>query len=235
MQNLRKFENGKFAGPQMQRGRGCGVPTSVAREPRFTTGLPKGTAQRFLEFADEAAKNDLPLNTLLTLRWHALRAEGADYPYMSLPPRDRIARTVELLRKFTTNRGCKFPWIWVQENPPSQHGGLHWHLGFHSKLEWRGNLTDYVESHFGLPRLPRFLVRSVTEGEIARSEAQAWHLATDTHPHRLGHNLALYLGKGDSSCEELSKAARTSSKFRPQGKVDGMNKDRFSVSRVELR
>jgi integrase len=68
-----------------------GVPTSVAREPSFTTGLPKGTAQRFLEFADEAAKNDLPLNTLLTLRWHALRAEGADYPYMSLPPPVPIA------------------------------------------------------------------------------------------------------------------------------------------------
>jgi hypothetical protein len=153
MQNLRKFEYGKIPNPQKQHGRGRGVPTSVAREPRFTTGLPKGTAQRFVEFADEAARNDLPLNTLLTLRWHALWAEGADYPYMSLPPRDRIAKTVGLLRKFTTRRGCKFPWVWVQENPKCDHGGLRWHLAFHSKSEWHADLTSYVEAHFGLDRL----------------------------------------------------------------------------------
>ena len=98
-------------------------------------------------------RNDLPLNTLLTLRWHALWAEGADYPYMSLPPRDRIAKTVGLLRKFTTRRGCKFPWVWVQENPKCDHGGLRWHLAFHSKSEWHADLTSYVEAHFGLDRL----------------------------------------------------------------------------------
>lgn len=234
MQNLRKFEYGKIPNPQKQHGRGRGVPTSVAREPRFTTGLPKGTAQRFVEFADEAARNDLPLNTLLTLRWHALWAEGADYPYISLPPRDRIARTVELLRKFTTNRGCKFPWIWVQENPRIAHGGLHWHMAFHSKPAWRSDLAKYMEHHFGLDRLPIFLVSSPTEGEIARSEAQAWHLAVDVKPEREGQYLAFYLGKGDGSIEALPSAQRAGRKFIKQGDIAGKNKDRFSVSRTSF-
>ncbi len=234
MQNLRKFEDGKFTDSQEQHGRGRGVPTSVATEPRFTTSLPKGTAHRFVEFADVAARNDLPLNTLLTLRWHALRAEGADYPYMSLPPRDRIAKTVELFRKFTTNRGGKFPWIWVQENPRNAHGGLHWHMAFHSKAEWRDELATYVERHFGLARLPMFLAIEPTEGEIARSEARAWHLAVDTRPALNGLNLALYLGKGDAGIEVLPTAIRAARGFTQQGQVCGKHKDRHAISRMTL-
>lgn len=225
MQNLRKFENGKFTDPQKQHGRGRGVHTSVASETRFTTNLPLGTTKRFVEFADMAARNELPLNTLLTLRWHALRSERANYPYMSLPVRVRISKTVELLRKFTTNRGSKFPWIWVQENPRNEHGGLHWHLAFHSKPEWRHELTDYVEGHFDLPRLPAFFVSKPTKGEVARSEARAWHLAVDVHPERRGRDLALYLAKGER-CAKLNP--------KPQGKVMGSSKERFALARIKL-
>lgn len=181
MKNLRKFQNEYFSDTQGKHGRGRGVHTLVGREEHFTTQLPQGSVKRFLKFAGTSAQNGLPLNTLLTLRWHALWAEGASYPYLHLPARTRIAKTVELLRKFTTNRGCALTWIWVQENPKSEHGGLHWHIAFHSKLEWREELSDYVERHFGLQRLPKFLVDQATQGEIARSEARAWHMPSIPH------------------------------------------------------
>lgn len=232
MQNLRKLEHGKFAVSQMQRRRGRGVPTSVKMKNRTTHELPTGTAKRFVEFTAAAAQNGVPLNTLLTLRWHALWAEGASYPYLSLPVRERVSKSVELLRKFTTNRGSKFPWIWVQENPTNQHGGLHWHIAFHSKPQWRGELTDYVENHFGISRLPKFLVRDATQGELARSEAQAWHLAVDTHPEREGRNLALYVGKGDPTSEEFVDTSIRRRGYRRQGCIEGTSKDRFALSRI---
>jgi hypothetical protein len=234
MQNLRKFKGGKFTKPQKQHGRGRGVHTSVTREFRSTDRLPIGTAKRFVDFSTVAARNGVPLNTLLTLRWHALRVEGASYAYLSLPPRERISKSVELLRKFTTSHGSKFPWIWVQECPAKQHGGLHWHIAFHSQSEWHDDLMDYVEKHFGLARLPTFLVREPTQGELARSEAQAWHLAIDTRPDRQGLHLALYLGKGDSGVVDIAAASGFGARFNWQGNVTGTNKDRFAISRPKF-
>jgi hypothetical protein len=231
MQNLRKFRNGKFTDAQKQHGRGRGVHTSVAKETKVTSDLPSGTVCRFVEFAEVAAENDAPLNTLLTLRWHALRAEGASYRYLSLPVRERISKSVELLRKFTIRHSGKFPWIWVQENPRNAHGGLHWHIAFHSRSEWCMELINYVVRHFGLPQLPSWLVEKPTQGEIARSEARAWHLAIDKHPERQGRNLALYLGKGDRDVRQAMVGDFPKRQHLPQGLVEGTAKDRFSISR----
>ena len=122
----------------------------------------------------------------------------------------------------------------MQENPRNAHGGLHWHMAFHSKQVWRKDLTKYVEHHFGLVRLPAFLIPSPTEGEIARSEAQAWHLAVDVKSEREGRYLGLYLGKGDGSIGALPSAQRAGRDVIQQGDIAGKNKDRFSVSRTSF-
>lgn len=215
---------------------------------KLTDGLPLGTQASFIKAAMAAAKEGLPLNTLLSIRWTSLFSDNDVNPLRSMPIPQRIDYMVELFRKWWAKRGLPVFYIWVREIADST--GEHWHIAFHlpKKLRHRfaGYVADLTQEPIRRTKRP-FDLR--TEGEFACSEIGSWHLAEDVKPDRGGYFLAAYLGKGEPSeyikrgkCVANTKKPVRGKSFggkQPDGKYDAaqgailgtiQRKDRFFVS-----
>ncbi len=186
-----------------------GVPTggapanSICAVAKHSDGLDVGTQQLMVEAASLSNKKGQPLNTLLTVRWHSLRAFDDTNPLFQLGVPERIKNVVERIRTWLTrpNRLIGASYIWVRESSRSEDE--HWHLALHLPENRRSEFADYIANVIGEPLLPRSRPASQkTRGEFACSEWTSWHLAAEEQTNNRyfkGRWLASYLGKGEPS------------------------------------
>jgi len=219
-----------------------------AYRAKLTDGLALGTQARFIKAAMAAAKEGLPLNTLLSIRWISLFSDNDVNQLRSMSIPRRIGYMVELFRKWWAKRGLPVFYIWVREFADST--GEHWHIAFHLPKRLRPRFAGYVADLTQEPiRRTKRPADLRTEGEFACSEIGSWHLAEDVKPDRGGYFLAAYLGKGEPSeyirrdkCVANTKKPVRGKSFggkQPDGKYDAaqgsimgtiQRKDRFFIS-----
>ena len=174
-------------------------PSILTEQPlaKQTDALPIGTQAAFIKGAWSAKNLNLPINTLLTVRWDILFGVDSCNPLRSYSETERISRLVELLRKWLLVRCSKAVYIWVRE---TSKDGEHWHIAFHLPKGKEKPLTNYVENLLSEPVAPcPRPPEKRTDGEFACSAFGSWQLASDNKPERGGYFLAVYLGKGEPS------------------------------------
>lgn len=177
------------------------VAYTATRYP-VSTQLPRGSQCELMNAAKFSVEMGFPVNVMTTINAAQLQRIGEGGVFAVGHLWDGLQCLLELMRKWTTERGL--PWVafWSREVAAGKAPqlGEHWHIAHHLPKCHRADFAAQLAVWTGEAHDP---LRTCGKGDFAFSAHDAWHIKQHIRGGRGPDCIAAYLGKAEPNCIRL--------------------------------